>query len=154
MGQWFSIFISIISQVQVVAYSISNCDVSIFGWKPLFFYFRASIFYSFVNCSWFSLISDVIIIWMRMVELIVWNGIHFEMSKMPLIFPLKFSSISSTASRQMLSHSPFCSSSSNSSSVNSNSRWFHYKTVTCRVELRLYTMWSQQFMSWATSLHN
>ncbi|KAI7980761.1 Syntaxin-32 [Camellia lanceoleosa] len=53
-------------------------------------------------------------------------------------------------SRQMENLSHCC----NNSNINSNSRWFLYKTVICRAELKLSTMWNQLFTSWATSSLN
>ncbi|GMQ06678.1 hypothetical protein CsSME_00051166 [Camellia sinensis var. sinensis] len=53
-------------------------------------------------------------------------------------------------SRQIENLSHFC----NNSNINSNSRWFLYKTVICRAELKLSTMWNQLFTSWATSSLN
>ena len=38
--------------------------------------------------------------------------------------------------------------------LHSSSNWQYSRTVICRAELRLFKMWNQQSMSWATYLHS
>ncbi|KAJ0089456.1 hypothetical protein Patl1_13184 [Pistacia atlantica] len=55
------------------------------------------------------------------------------------------------ANQQMGNLSHYCSSSI----INNNSSWrLHYKTATCRVELKPFIMWNQLSMNWVTFLHN
>ncbi|XP_057504297.1 syntaxin-32-like isoform X2 [Actinidia eriantha] len=61
----------------------------------------------------------------------------------------KSPSSSQSFPRWMGRFSHCCSNSINNS--NSNSSWFLYKTVTRRVELKLFRTWSQPFMSWVAS---
>jgi len=130
MGQCFCILIPASSQVQVTAFVVllGSCSRNGLVFSLLFFLFFF-LMYQFMK---FPSILDV--------EFFLGeDGLIDVYRQESLYFPTENCPFSFAANRQMLSPSRFCNSS--------NSKWFHYKTVTCIAELKPFITWSQQSMS-------
>jgi len=136
MGQCFCILIPASSQVQVTAFVVLLGSCSRNGLYFLYFFFFF-LMYQFMK---FPSILDVEFFLGEdgLIDILICE-ILWVYRQESLYFPTENCPFSFAANRQMLSPSRFCNSS--------NSKWFHYKTVTCIAELKPFITWSQQSMS-------